>query len=192
MGYKPQRIVKMELMECINGRRSIRSYLDKPVEKEKIEGILNAGIQAPSAMNGQPWKFTVITDRKKIGGLSDKTKKNLDALGMGLRVAEMMKIKEDIIFYGAPLLIVISAKKDDKWQKIDCGLAAQNMFLAAYGMGLGSCYIGFACSLNNDPEALKDLGVPKGCEIVAPLIFGYPKAWPKPKERKLDVVKRIV
>lgn len=182
----------MELIDAIKGRRSVRAYLDKPVEKEKIDRLLEAGAWAPSAMNGRPWRFTVITDKKRIAELSDEVKKSLGALGMGLRAAEMMKIKEDIIFYGAPLLIIISAKKDDKWQKIDCGLAAQNMFLAAYGMGLGSCYIGFACSLNSRPEVVKELGVPGGHEIVAPLIFGYPKEWPKPKgAREAKVLKWI-
>lgn len=180
----------MDITECIKGRRSVRGYLDKPVEKEKIEKLLEAGAMAPSAMNVQPWRFTVITDRKEIRELSDKTKKSVGALGLGLRVAEMVKVKEDVIFYGAPLLIIISANKDSKWAKIDCGLAAQNMFLVAYSMGLGSCYIGFACSLNNDKEVLKELGISKDDEIISPLIFGYPKEWPKPKERTPKVLKR--
>ncbi len=180
----------MDVIDCINGRRSIRSYLDKPVEKEKVEKILQAGAMAPSAMDGQPWRFAVITDRAKIRELSGIVKKNMGALGMGLKAAEFVKIKEDVIFYDAPLVIIVCAKKA-KWSGIDCGLAIENMLLAAYDMGLGSCCIGFACSLNNDPETLKELGVPKGHEIVLPVIFGYPKKWPKPKKREVKVLKRL-
>jgi nitroreductase len=192
MSLKKLKNSSMNVEECIKGRRSVRSYLDKPVEKEKIDKILEAGSLAPSAMNRQPCRFTVVEDKAKIRELSDKTKKNIGALGYGLRIAEFMKVKEDVIFYNAPLVIFISIPKgDDKWVKLDCALAAENMFLAAFGMGLGSCYIGFATSLNNDPEVLKDLSVPDDCEIMAPLIFGYPKEWPKPKEKKLNVLKWI-
>ncbi len=179
----------MDVMECIKGRRAVRSYLDKPVEKEKLDKILEAGIMAPSAMNSQPCRFTILTDKGKIRELSDTTKENIGVLSGAIK--ERMRTMEDVIFYGAPLLIVISAKKDSRWVKLDCALAAENMMLAAYDMRLGSCFIGFAISLNNDKEALKDLGISDDSEIVAPLIFGYPKEWPKPKEKKLNVLKQI-
>ena len=182
----------MDIEECIKGRRSVRNYLDKPVEKEKIEKLLNAGSMAPSAMNRQPCRFTVIESKEKIKELSDKTKKNLGLLGLGLNIAEIIKVKEDIIFYNAPLLIIISAPKEkDGWGKIDSALATENMMLAAYGMGLGSCYIGFARSLNNEKEVLKELGIPEDYEIISPLIFGYPKEWPRHKEKKLKILKWI-
>jgi len=181
----------MDLNDCIKNRRSVRDYSDKPVEVEKVEKILNAGAMAPSAMNLQPWRFTVVESKSKIRELSDRVKKNLGLLGRGLELAELIKAKEDTIFYGAPLLIFVSAGKTSKWAKIDCGLAAQNMILKAYELGLGSCFIGFACSLNNDKEVLKDLAIPDDHEIIAPLIFGYPRQWPKPKERKPKILKRV-
>ncbi|MFH1126173.1 MAG: nitroreductase family protein [Candidatus Altiarchaeota archaeon] len=188
---KTVRIV-MDVDECIKGRRSVRSYLDKPVEGGKIDAILDAGAMAPSAMNRQPCRFTVVEKKEKIRELSDKTKNNVGLLGVGLKIVESLKVKEDVIFYNAPLLIVISIPKEqDGWSKLDCALAAENMMLKAFSMGLGSCYIGFARSLNNDKEALKDLEVPKDYEIMAPLIFGYPKDWPKPKEKKAKVLKWI-
>jgi nitroreductase len=181
----------MEFFDCIRGRRSVREYLDKPVERENVEGILDAGALAPSARNTQQWRFTVVESRDEIKRLSDGSKRNLGLLGRGLDLAERLTSVEDTIFYNAPLLIIVSGKRDDKWAKIDCSIAAQNMMLAAYSMGLGSCYIGLANSLNNDKRILKDLGLPGDYEIIAPLIFGYPRKWPEPKERKPQVLKWI-
>ncbi|MFH0863206.1 MAG: nitroreductase family protein [Candidatus Altiarchaeota archaeon] len=185
-------MMSMDLFEAVNGRRSIRSYLDKPVEGGAIGKLLTAAAYAPSAMNSQQWRFTVIENRQQIQRLSDEAKKNLGLLGRGLELAEVIASKEDTIFYSAPLLIIISAKKDDKWAKVDCGLAAQNMMLAAYGMGLGSCYIGLANGLNKDRSLVKGLGIPDDHEIIAPIIFGYPKkGFVKIKERKAQILKWI-
>ncbi|MFH1055003.1 MAG: nitroreductase family protein [Candidatus Altiarchaeota archaeon] len=181
----------MELSDCIRGRRSVRQYMEKPVEAEKVQAILDAAAMAPTARNTQQWRFTVVEKREEIKRLSEETKMNLGLLGRGLDLAELISSKDDTIFYSAPLLILVSAKRGDKWAHIDCGIAAENMMLAAYDMGLGSCYIGFANSLNNDRKILMELAVPEDYEIIAPLIFGYPKKQPAQKERKVKVLKWI-
>jgi nitroreductase len=134
-------------------------------------------------MNRRPWRFTVIEDRDKIQELSRKVKKQMGVLGYALRFGEIIQSRDDTVFHGAPLLIIISADKEDKWSQINCGITAQTMFLAAYSIGLGSCYIGFVNTLNNDPESLKDLKIPEGYEIVAPLVFGY-SAEQKPEPKR--------
>ena len=104
------------------------------------------------------------------------------------------KSDKDVVFYGAPLLIFISVQKKEEWRTVnllDCGLAAQNMFLAAYQAGLGSCFIGFAAFLNQDPKALAEIGIPEDHELVAPLIFGYPNEMTVPKSREVKVLKWI-
>jgi nitroreductase len=176
----------METEKSIYGRRSVRDYEDKAVPDDAVEQILKAGAMAPSAMDAQPCRFTVITDRKRIKELSDKVKAGLGALGSGARFVERMKLKEDVIFYGAPLLILISAE-ESKWTAIDCALAAQNMMLRAYDLGLGSCFIGFAASLQDDREALRSLGIKDSQKLYCPLIFGYPKKWPAQKSREPKV-----
>ncbi|MCX6801661.1 MAG: nitroreductase family protein [Candidatus Diapherotrites archaeon] len=106
----------------------------------------------------------------------------------GLKVAG-----KGTIFYNAPLLIVISGKTGYDYLKDDVNLAVQNMFLAAHSLGLGSCWIGLAKPLNNDDAARKELGIPSDMEIVAPLIFGYPKkqdkSIPKREPRILKWIK---
>ncbi|MCP4647096.1 MAG: nitroreductase family protein [bacterium] len=180
----------MELEECIISRRSVRSYQDKPVPEEDIQKLLKAGAMAPSAMNKQPVRFIVITNKEQIRELSDKVKGKTGILGLGAKLAERAKVKEDLIFYGAPLLILLVGDAED-WTKIDCALAAQNMMLRGYDLGLGSCYIGFMNLLGDDRETLRSLGVKDDQSLYCPLIFGYPTQWPHPKTRDAKVQKRI-
>lgn len=184
----------MELDACISGRRSIRKYRDTAVPKEIIDKILKAGTLAPSGMNAQPWRFVVIEDRNTIIKLSKKVKETLLKMSWPGEFKKMFQSEKDTIFYGAPLLILVSVPKREEMKTVnllDCGLAAQNMFLAACQEGLGSCFIGFASFLNQDPEALAEIGIPKDHELMAPLIFGYPAETPAPKPRDVKILKWI-
>lgn len=160
-----------KILECIYSRRSTRKYLDKKISKRIINEILKAGVMAPSAMNSQPWRFSIVQGKKNIlkyGKIVFKEKNKLDCL-------EYSPKKPEHIFYNAPILIIVSGKKGYKYLKDDINLAVQNMFLAAHSLGIGSCWIGFANSLENNNKVKKELGIKKDMEIVAPLIFGYPK-----------------
>jgi len=184
----------MELDECIAKRRSVRSYKDRPVPREIINKLLNAGIWAPSGMNLQPWHFTVIEDREVINKLSRRTTEFVKKMPLPEDILAGFNSGRDVVFYGAPLLILISAQKREDWRTVyllDCGLAAENMFLTAYQEGLGSCFIGFASFLNQDPKLLSEVGIPEGHELVAPLIFGYPAETPEPKPREVKLLKWI-
>ena len=128
----------------------------EPVSKEHIEAVLEAGIWAPTAMAREPWRFIIIEDEKLISYVSDETKVAVQQMMPPL--AETYKTKEDIICYNAPVLIIICAEKDPQWEHmnlVDCALAAQNMFLKAYELGLGTCYMGFVSLLNSKPEILR-------------------------------------
>lgn len=185
----------MELDVCISGRRSVRKYKEVAVPKEIIEKILKAGTLAPSGMNAQPWRFVVIENKNAIIKISKWVKEIL--LGMPFwpdHYKKAFQSEEDTIFYGAPLLIFVCVPKKEEWKTVnllDCGLAAQNMFLTAYQEGLGSCFIGFGSFLNQDPKALAEAGIPEGHELMAPLIFGYPAETPAPKSREVKILKWI-
>ena len=184
----------MDLNACIKGRRSIRRYQDKSVPKEVVEKIINAGIWAPSGMNAQPWRFVIIENRDIINKLSKRTKEILSKMPWPTDIQEHLKSEKDTIFYNASLLIFLCVPKNEELRQInllDCGLAAQNMFLTAFQEGLGSCFIGFAWYLNQDPALLADLGVPTDHELIAPMIFGYPAEDPRPKSRELRILKWI-
>ena len=166
----------MELDACIRGRRSVRIYEDKAVPKEMIEAVLEAGTWAPTGMNRQPWKFVVIENKDIIKYVSDETKKVVQEVMPNM--AKQFETKEDIVCYSAPVVIFICAESDKMWGEVnvlDSVLAAQNMFLKAYELGLGTCYMGFISYLNTRPEVLRKAGVTEGFELMVPIILGYPK-----------------
>jgi nitroreductase len=169
----------MNLQEAIVTRRSVRVFLEKSVEKEKIEQLMAAAVQAPSAMNAQPWAFAVIADKKLLATYSTKAKTFL--LGF-LDKFPLLKKYETIlsnpsfnIFHNAGTLLIIYSKPLNTAPNEDCSIAAQNVMLAAHELGLGSCWIGFARDFLNRDDTKQELGVPKGYSAVAPLIIGYPK-----------------
>ena len=174
----------MEVEECIFSRRSVRAYQDKEVPEGDIRKILKAGAMAPSAKNLQPVRYIVITNKEKIKELSGKVKEKLKQLGG--KYEERAETEEDIVFYGAPLLVLLVGNRE-KWTKVDCALAAENMMLQARDMGLGSCYIGFMNKIGDDRETLGALGIEEDQELYCPLIFGYPEEWPQEKERDPEV-----
>lgn len=166
----------MELDVCVIGRRSVSAYTNEPVSKEQIDTVLEAGTWAPSGMHREPWKFIVIEDKKLIKYVSDETKVLVQQM-MPL-LAKQFSTEAGIVCYNAPTLILVCTEKDAQWDNVnllDSVLAAQNMFLKAYELGLGTCYMGFVNFLNNKPDALKKIGVPENCAMMVPFILGHPK-----------------
>ncbi len=169
----------MELQAAITNRRSVRSYTDTKVDKATIEKLLNAAVQAPSAMNSQPWAYAVIQEDNLLKEISDRSKQYL--LSLLDKVPALNKYKAAFenpdfnIFYNATSLVIIFAKAEGIHSAEDCCLAAQNLMLTAHGLGLGTCWIGFARSYLNLPEVQEQLGIPNGYEAVAPIIVGYPQ-----------------
>jgi nitroreductase len=190
-------MAKNPILEAIKSRRAIRSYEDKPVPDSAIQTMLEAATYAPSAINIQPWKFTIITNKTEMKRLSDIAKPALIRALPDVGDEGLVGLKKRLsdpqfnIFYNAPLLIFVSGAKST-YAVYDCSMAAQNMMLAAYSLGIGSCWIGTAVSTANSPKVKADLGVPEDHEVHAAIIFGYPKETPKaPLKRPAQVLKRI-
>jgi len=173
-------------MEAIAGRRSVRAYTSESLTRDQIQRLLEAAVLAPTGMNTQPWVFGVIQDPALLRDLNRRAKAHLlstidDASPLAGYRANLENPETDL-FYGAPALIVVYAKPAVTSQ-IDGCLAAQNLMLAAYGMGLGTCWIGLAHGLLATAEVKAELGVPVECNVVAPIILGKPAAWPPAVER---------
>ena len=179
----------MELDVCIKGRRSVRCYTEEPVSKEQIEAILEAGVWAPTAMYREPCRFIVIENKELIKYVSDETKVMVKQMMPPL--AEKFSTSNDVVCYNAPVLILICSEKDKQWANlnlVDSVLAAENMFLKAFELGLGTCYMGFVQFLNSKPDVLKKMGVPENCELMVPLILGHPKVKQEKGKRKKPAV----
>ena len=169
----------MELTQAIFGRRATREYTREPVAPALLEALIDAAIQAPNAVNLQPWGFCVVRDPALLELVSREAKalvlKNPPPLPTH-HFEEMLANPEFQIFYHAPALILICAVGDDAWGQIACTLAAQNLMLAAHGKGLGSCWIGFAQGWLETAAGRAALDLPANWTPVAPIIVGHPAA----------------
>ncbi len=178
----------MDINEAINGRRSTREYAADPPDDETILRLIDAAAKAPNASNEQPWTFTVVRDQAVLDSVSHAAKAHMLAnLSPGPRAARYRASLSDPdfhIFYHAPALIVISATADRPWAVEDCALAAENLMLAAHGVGLGTCWIGFAQGYLNTADGKDALGLPAAWVPVAPIIVGRPTTVPAPTARR--------
>jgi nitroreductase len=155
----------MDVIDAIRGRRSIRKFQDTVVREEKLDLLIECAIWSPNAGNEQAWQFAVIT--------SPEVKKMLLKFAPG-------------IFTNPPAIILICAREErtDFESRLaymaDCAIAAQNIMLAAYNLGIGSCPI-FSYSKTAWKEIL---GIPGGIEPYIAITLGYPAESPAPPPRK--------
>ncbi len=176
-----------EVITTIMSRRSIRKYLDKPVEHEKLALIAKCGIHAPNGMNLQPWAVRVVESRDFIDGTTEIFKKE-----------NPEQVKRDAnfknMYRNAPNIIVVATPKGRG--QVDAGLMGENMILAAKSLGLGTCCLGGPVRFLQTSEACKPylakLNLPDDYEICYILAVGYPDETPEAKPRdesKVEFVK---
>jgi nitroreductase len=178
----------MNVLEAIRARRAVRDYQERPVEVETVKALLRAAVQAPSAMNHQPWRFAVVQDTARLKRYSDAAKELLlaqQARDQKIRAySDVLSSPGFNIFYNAGTLVTICAEKRSPYSEADAWLAAENLMLAACEAGLGTCCIGFAVGVLNTPAVKQELQVPPDGAALAPIIVGYPRAIPAPVPRQ--------
>jgi len=158
----------MTVMEAIEGRRSIRQYLDRPVEKEKMDKVIEAFRLAPSAGNNQTWQLLVVTDSAKKAKLREAT------LG-----------KREMVTQAPAVLVAVSARKDTMSNghavdTTDVCIALTMAMLEAWELGLGTCWM----ASYTEPVMREALGFPETTSIVAIMPIGYAAENPPVKPRK--------
>ena len=174
----------MEALEAIMTRRSTRNYKPEPVEKEKIDRILDAGRQAPSGGNNQTSHFFVIRNREVLARLTAMVEKAFAGMEITENTYASMKHsiqasrKGGYVFcYNAPVLIVAANRRDYGNNIADCACAIENMMVAANALDLGSCWINQLKWLNEEPEIvdyLRGLGLEEDERVYGAVTIGYP------------------
>ena len=177
----------MNVREAIYGRRAVREFTSEPVDEGLLRQLIDAAIQAPSAVNQQPWLFTIVRNKELLAHISGEAKAHmLKTSPAALASHHFLNILErsglrHILW--RPVLILISAAASP-WAIGDCALAAENLMLAAHAAGLGTCWIGFAKGWLETPEGKSALKLPETYIPVAPIIVGHPKLVPPAVSRK--------
>jgi nitroreductase len=170
------------VIEAINKRRSVRAYEAKPVPRDLVNAVIAAGNEAPSAMNSQPWHFVVVEDpeaKKKLLSAALPQAKKITELVKDVDPERYESIKKryaelpDPVYYSAPTVIFVIG--NGRYKDHSCPLACENMMLAAYSLGLGSCWVGFGAMVTEDAEVRNLLGLQEGDSIFGPILLGYPK-----------------
>ncbi|ACC99061.1 Nitroreductase [Elusimicrobium minutum Pei191] len=158
----------MQVSEAILKRRSVRKYTEQAIEQEKLNMILEAGRQAPSACNSQPWRFVVFNEKQAKESFCD-------AVFTGI-------YKNTMFAKQAPVIIAVVSDKGNltsqignmirrtEFYLIDQGIACQNMALQAWELGIGSCLIGWF----DDKKAAKHLNLGGGKKVELLISLGYP------------------
>ena len=182
--------LEMELnpvLSTIMARRSIRKYLDRPVEHEKLAAIVRCGINAPSGMNRQPWIVRVVESQQLIAEVNEVYKQEN---------AEQVRRDPDFknMFRNAPNLICVCTPLNGGGE-LDAGLLGENIMLAAQSMGLGTCCLGGPVRwLKSNAKAkffLDRLDIPADYQLNYIIAIGYPDEQPEAKPRDEAKVKFI-
>ncbi len=151
----------MYVFDTIKDRRSIRTYKDERIPKDKLEKLLESARLAPSAANRQNWKFIVI-DNEKI--------KN-----------QLITASNNQAFIGTASHVIAGiGDSDQKWHQVDLAIALEHIVLEAVELGLGTCWIGAF----NEDEVKKILKIPQDKKVVALLTVGIPFESPAARPRK--------
>ncbi|TGE39695.1 nitroreductase [Desulfosporosinus fructosivorans] len=162
----------MNFFEVVQARRSLRSYLDKPVEREKLEHVLESARLAPSWKNLQCWRFIIVEDAAGREALAD----SMEETNPGRKA-----------LMGVPIVVVLCAlpSESEVWEgkdfmMLDAGLAMEHLVLAATDQGLGTCWQG----LFSEEKVRKSLNVPDNVRVVAMTPLGYAAEERRPRPRK--------
>jgi len=178
-----------QVIETIKKRRSTRLYEQKPVPRNIINAIIEAGNAAPfvSEKRFQPWRFVVVENpefkqklvqttlpiwKNATGSMKDT---HPEIYEMGMKLYDVIDDPKDPVYYNAPVIIFVIAPSRNN---VCCSLACENMMVAATSLGLGSCYTGFGAMVKGNADVVEALELKEDERIYGPILIGYPKINP--------------
>lgn len=168
-----------DFLTLASSRQSDRAYdPDRPVEREKLERILQAVTMAPSACNAQPWKFIVVDEPELKNKVADATSNRILGLNHFTKQAPVhLLIVEESVNLSSGFGGLV---KNKTFSMIDIGIAAAHICLAAEDEGLGSCILGWF----NEDKIRSLLNIPSGKRVILDIVIGYSKQPKRSKKRK--------
>ena len=171
--------------DLMMSRRSIRAYKDSVISRETLNEILKYGINAPNGQNLQSYEIRVIDFPALIDSITQAVVKD------NPKIAERDGFKN--IFVNAPCVVCIACDTQYDMAQIDCGLLGENIILAAWAKGIGSCCLGSSARwILDSPSAkpyLDRMAFSKGYKLLYCIALGYPAETPKAKPRRDDMIK---
>ena len=174
-----------DALTVMKDRFACRAYQSKPIELEKIKAITTAGLQAPSAFNGQPWHIIAIHNQTLIDEINYYVMKLLKEAEEQSN-QELIDEPNDKPYYNATaMFLVLKQPQKSKWADIDCGIVVQNMALAATGLGLGNVIVAMAETAFTGPRAdefKQKVKWPDGYEFGVGMLAGYAAQTKEPHE----------
>ncbi len=193
------------LVRLMRSRRSCRNYSAQPIDRRQLEDLIKIGATAPSGTNCQPWAFTLLPSRQEVLRLGNRIAaffQRLNRLAGNTFLRRFLKLLGnktldryyhefyesvaeglsqwqqnglDLLFHGAPAVIVVSARPGASCPQEDALLATQNILLAAHCLGLGTCLIGFAVeAMKRDRSIQHAISIPADETVYAVIALGHP------------------
>ena len=184
------------VLQAIADRRSIRAYQPEQITEEQLSAIMTAALQAPSARNIQPWHFTVVQDKALIERINESFRaeflKNAGDSPMRAHIEDPAYS----VFYHAPTVIFVSTNMDGAkiYARHDCGLAVENIALAAHSLGLGTVILGMPREAFTGPdgdELRKTLQFPEGYDFMVAVSVGLPAGTKQAHQIEKDLITYI-
>ena len=175
------------MTELMMSRRSIRAYKDSVISRETLNDILKCGINAPNGKNLQSYEIRVIDSPALIDSMTQAVVKDKP------EIAQREGFKN--IFVNAPCVVCIAYDTQYDMAQIDCGLLGENIILAAWAKGIGSCCLGSSARwLLDSPSAkpyLDRLAFSKGYQLLYCIALGYPDETPEAKPRRDNMIRFV-
>ena len=203
------KIIMNTVIETIMKRKSVRLFEQKPIPKNIINTIIEAGNLAPSTgdtkeveeggkikkiIDYQPWRFVVVEDpefKQELFQTIEPLRSNFyqglkktvpEMYEQAMKLSEVMKESKDLVFYSAQVIIYVIGPASNS---MGCAMVCENIMLAAVSFGLGSCYVGFGAMVKSNAEVVKALDLKGKERIYGPIVLGYPKVNPSEKQVRI-------
>jgi nitroreductase len=175
----------MDTVDAIRTRRSIRSYLDRPIDRSLIEEVIRDAAQAPVTPLSEPRLFTVIEGARFVAACGDRAMEYARRNRPDRPGYDWIDRPGFSVFHGAPAVIVISAPAINSQSFGDCVRSGQNLLLSAHARGLGACWVGAPMLWLEDPGTKAELGISAEYHPYAAFATGYPAETPADRPRDL-------